>query len=304
MQLTNEAKGMQFSYRTLNKVITEVITWGNPFDSKGKDVIVCVTGNPGVPDFYIEFGEQLHKSTGFPVCHAGHVHVLDVESNILNPARERLYNLEGQIAHKLDLITNHIDKKCKLHLIGHSIGAWMILEILGKHESIIQRVSSINLLFPTIQKMAESRNGKYLNGFLRKIHPLLILLFILVNLLPEFIREFLISLYLKVSLLPPHYCERIMKYTVPSVGEKVLFLAYDEMDRVRDLNTDALNKVKHLTNVIYGSKDGWAPVSYMEDLKQFEPLLQMKQVDISHAFVLKSSEEVAEMVSDNIKTRC
>ncbi|KAJ2948087.1 hypothetical protein O0L34_g9884 [Tuta absoluta] len=305
--LTAQGNSIQFSYLTLNKVSTELITWGNPFHSKVKDVIICVTGNPGVPDFYIEFGEQLHKSTGFPVCvvgHAGHVHLADLESNLLSPDRVQLYNLEGQIAHKLDLINNKIDKNSKLHLIGHSIGAWMLLEILGKHDSIIQRVSSVNLLFPTIQKMAESRNGKFLNGFLRKIHFLVILLFSLVYLLPNFIREYLICLYLKVSSLPPHYCERIMKYINPTVGEKVLLLAYDEMDRVQDLNIAAVNKVKHLTNVIYGSQDGWAPVSYMDDLKQFQPLLQMKQVDISHAFVLKSSEKVADMVSDHIKTRC
>lgn len=84
------------------------------------------------------------------------------------------------------------------------------------------------------------------------------------------------------------------------VGEKMLHLAYDEMNNVKNLNVEVLDKIKHKTNVIYSNKDNWAPVSYMEDLKQFEPDLKMTMVDIDHAFVLKSSEPVADMVAQFI----
>lgn len=241
------------------------------------------------------------KNRCFP-GHAGHVEVPDSKSNDLHE-NEELFNLQGQLAHKLDLISNYVDKKSKLHLIGHSIGAWIILELLHKHETLSNKVSSINLLFPTIQKMAESRNGKFLNNVLRKIHVLIVMFFCLVALLPLWLRLSVIRLYLKFSSLPPHYTNRILKYLKPKVGEKVLFLAYDEMDTVTVLNTVVLNKVKHLTNVIYSNRDGWVPVHYMDDLKTFQPQLQMKEVHINHAFVLKSSEQVAEMVSNFIKLK-
>lgn len=80
-------------------------------------------------------------------------------------------------------------------------------------------------------------------------------------------------------------------------------MAYDEMDSVVSLNTGIVDKVKHITNVIYSSQDGWAPGHYMEDFKKFQPELQMKEVKIAHAFVLKSSEAVAEMVSNFISTK-
>lgn len=188
-------------------------------------------------------------------------------------------------------------------MIGHSIGAWLILELLNNHDSTTKRVSSINLLFPTIQKMAESRNGKFLNNVLRKINVLLVMFFSLAALLPLWLRTYVIGLYLKYHSLPPHYTERILKYLNPKVGEKVLFLAYDEMDTVTALNNEALDNVKHLTNVIYSNRDGWAPVQYMDDLRTFQPHLQMKEVHINHAFVLKYSEQIAEMVSDFIKTK-
>lgn len=188
-------------------------------------------------------------------------------------------------------------------MVGHSIGAWLSLELLNNHDSITKRVSSVNLLFPTLQKMAESKNGKFLNNVLRKINFLIIMFFSIVALLPLWFRTYVIRLYLKFNSLPPHYTERILKYLNPKVGEKVLFLAYHEMDTVTTLNTAALDKVKHLTNVIYSDRDGWAPVEYMNDLKTFQPNLQMTKVHINHAFVLKYSEQVAEMVSDFIKTK-
>lgn len=55
----------------LNDVQTRVLTWGDPFNCVDNDVIVCITGNPGVPDFYNEFASELHRITELPVCVVG-----------------------------------------------------------------------------------------------------------------------------------------------------------------------------------------------------------------------------------------
>lgn len=217
--------------------------------------------------------------------------------------QEHLFNLEGQIQHKLDLINNHIDKNSKLHLIGHSIGSWLILELLQKNKSMISRVSSVNLLFPTLQKMAKSRNGKFLNNVIRRLHVFIMMLFTLVNFIPDLIKNSIIGYYLNWHSLPPFYSERMLKFCSPKVGEKVLFLAYDEMDNVRSLNNEILEIIKGMTNVLYSPTDGWAPLNYMDDLRQFEPQIKMKEVNIEHAFVLKSSSKVATMVSDFIREK-
>lgn len=62
---------MRNEYVTLNNIQTHIITWGDPFDCGGQDVIVCITGNPGITDFYTEFGSELYKNTGLPVCIIG-----------------------------------------------------------------------------------------------------------------------------------------------------------------------------------------------------------------------------------------
>lgn len=62
---------MKNIYKTINQVQSHLITWGTPFDSKGSDVIVCISGNPGITDFYTEFGTELHENTKVPVCVIG-----------------------------------------------------------------------------------------------------------------------------------------------------------------------------------------------------------------------------------------
>lgn len=57
--------------KILNKVNTPILTWGNPFEANGKEVIFCVTGNPGISDFYIEFAEEMHKTLNLPVIVVG-----------------------------------------------------------------------------------------------------------------------------------------------------------------------------------------------------------------------------------------
>lgn len=61
-------------YKIINKVQSHLITWGTPFNSKGSDVIICITGNPGITDFYQEFGANLHENTKLPVCIIGKVY--------------------------------------------------------------------------------------------------------------------------------------------------------------------------------------------------------------------------------------
>lgn len=292
-------------YKNINNIQTRLITWGDPFDCNGEDVIVCITGNPGFSEFYIEFASQLYNQTGLATCiigQAGHEIVPDRQSNILKD-QEHLFNLEGQIQHKLDLICNNIDKQSKLHLIGHSIGAWLILKMFQRNNKLINRVSSVNLLFPTIQKMADTKNGVFLNNIIRRFHIILLLIFTIVYMLPEIVRSFLVVCYLKCKSLPLEYKERILKYCNPKVGQKVLFLAYDEMDTVIALDTKVIATIKHFTNVIYSNQDDWAPVHYIEDLSQFEPSICLKEVSVDHAFVLKSSETVADLVSDFIREK-
>lgn len=236
----------------------------------------------------------------FPILFSGHAG----HEESLSSTLKYLFNLKDQLEHKLDLIENHIDKNSKIHLIGHSIGAWMIVELLHKNSHLIDRVSSVNLLFPTIQKMAESRSGKVVNNVLRRVYKFVIFLSTLLYLLPKKVLSYIISVYIWIKSLPPNLNSAIIKILNPDVLQNVFHLAFNEMDRVVSLNIEGIQRIKHLTNVVYASNDGWVPAEYMEDLKQFTPHLRLREArNVDHAFVLKSSKEVAVTVAEFINTK-
>ncbi|KAL4716894.1 hypothetical protein ACJJTC_012705 [Scirpophaga incertulas] len=292
-------------FKTIGGVKSRIQIWDDPFYSGGKDVIICITGNPGIIDFYYEFCSELSNSTGLPLCligQAGH-DIFPDQLQISIKHNGHLFDLTGQINHKVDLINNVIDKECNIHLIGHSIGAWLIIEILKNHPEILRRVLSVNLLFPTIKEMAATTNGCYINNVIRKCNKLIMYLLVLLQILPTFIHKKLIRLYLIFVGLPMHYTNRLLKYTDPNIMEKVLFLAYKEMDKVRKLNVEGMQKIKQICNVIYGERDGWVPLYYMTELEQFQPQLQMIKVPYPHDFVLRYSKEVAKLVKEFITPR-
>ncbi|PZC75504.1 hypothetical protein B5X24_HaOG206045 [Helicoverpa armigera] len=287
-----------YTTKRLNNVETRLITFGDPFKCTS-EVIVVITGCPGIPDFYWEFADQLHRCTQLPVCVVGHAGHDDIEYPNVTPSKS-LYDIKGQIEHKLDLINNHFDKKKKLHLIGHSIGAWLLMELLHKNDHLTKRISSVNLLFPTLQNFSETKNGKLVNNFIRYLHGIILLFLFIIQLLPS-IRLVGIKVYLYLNSLPSYYVERVTIYLNPLLQEKSMLLAYESMGRIRQLNTGAIKKVKHImTNIVYSPQDEWVPMHHIQDLKNLVPHFTFKQVNVDHAFVLKSSVLVAKVVSNLI----
>lgn len=71
--------------------------------------------------------------------------------------------LKGQVEHKLRFIEKYVPDKCDLYLVGHSIGSKIISEML-KDNAMAKRltVKRSVFLFPTIQKMRETPNGRKL----------------------------------------------------------------------------------------------------------------------------------------------
>lgn len=67
---------------------------------------------------------------------------------------------------QVEFIKRYVPEDAHLHIIGHSIGAWCVLNLL-KNKDIEKRIQKCYLLFPTIEYMAETRNGIVFNNFVR-----------------------------------------------------------------------------------------------------------------------------------------
>jgi hypothetical protein len=72
-----------------------------------------------------------------------------------------LYNLEGQVEHKAHFIRNHVPNGTKLHLIGHSVGCYIILNMLKNKMIESHQIHMSYLLFPAIENIGASPNGKF-----------------------------------------------------------------------------------------------------------------------------------------------
>lgn len=101
---------MHEAYITLNGVRTNVTAHGKWIEEsliEVKDVVIIITGNPGVTGFYDIFAKTIHEQSGYPVwCvgHAGH----NIPQEEISPfpkltVKPELYGLKGQIEHKVSL---------------------------------------------------------------------------------------------------------------------------------------------------------------------------------------------------------
>lgn len=184
----------------------------------------------------------------------------------------------------------------------------MIIQMLKNYPEIRHRIQHAYLLFPTIERMAASSNGLF---FTKTVLPLLFLLRYIVNIFSKFpisVQALMLSYYFSLSSIPQHFLGTALKYARPSIMEKVLYLAKEEMTRLKELDASTLKTLRENHKKLkfyYGADDGWAPKKYIYQLKKKIPELDL-EIDnnkIEHAFVLKSSVEVGRLVARWIMCR-
>lgn len=178
----------------------------------------------------------------------------------------------------------------------------MILELLKRPE-IKERVQKCYLLFPTIERMAVTSNGFWYTKVFLRFFFILRLLLSAFLMLPTFVQTFLVYIYFLVSSIPETFLGTGLKYATRDVMERVNFLALDEMKRVKALDVDVVKANVHLLKLYYGTTDGWVPVKYYEEIKARVPNIdaQLDTKKIDHAFVLRSSTEMGNIVAEMIK---
>lgn len=121
-----EKKNMFKSIVNVNKVPTEIISFNKSIEDELdepsiKDIVIVITGNPGVPAFYKEFARQLQSklSSKVPIWiigHTGHTLNLDNDDYNLYPdpkINKNLYDLNGNLEHKVNFLNQKYIKKKK-----------------------------------------------------------------------------------------------------------------------------------------------------------------------------------------------
>ncbi|XP_015518313.1 lipid droplet-associated hydrolase [Neodiprion lecontei] len=308
---------MQEAFLDLNGVPTHVTSEGRWVEAGlaadgHRDVVVVIPGNPGLPSFYNGFIKTLNSKlpTETPVWmvgHAGHVQPSKTSLRSL-PKYEHnrhLYNLDGQLKHKAEFIKKYVPKDARLHLVAHSIGSWFVLNLL-KDEEIRNQVVKCYLLFPTIERMAESPNGKFFTRFATPLISILVFLSWIFTFLPLIIQILLIEVASFFIGIPRKCRKSVLQLVNPAVLRRVFSLAKQELEIVRELDHELVSKNSDKLWLYYGSKDGWTPVKYYEEIRTRYPNLNavLCKRGILHSFVLESDTEmgniVADIINDNI----
>lgn len=244
---------------------------------KSQTQIVIIPGNPGIVEFYEYFAEQLHTFTHLPVICISHTnHLFDQEQKI----QPRSFpTLKEQINDKITILKRLVfnNKDNNVIFIGHSIGCYIILHIIASLDPEMRaQVKRAFLLFPTVERMKMSPNGKWLTFLAKNFKWFLYLVIFITSKVPNFLRKrVLYWFYIRKFRNNDHlalcsnFLDSVMSFSSSYYSlRSSLDMGHDEMLEVDKLDVKLLKLGGKALVFYFGKKDNWCPMHYYEDMKK------------------------------------
>ena len=274
--------------------------------SEKNSLLLIVPGSPGIGHFYIPFATKLfHLGKGSyevsVVSHAGHspghAKTTNTENEVeMQPSARDWYSLEDQIAHKMAFLKKH-ENKDSLYLVGHSIGCWIVLQMLRQLEP--SRVKKVVLLFPTVEKMSVTPNGQKMAPLFTAWRTPFTAMIWLISFVPNWFKQYALSWYFHTT--PQDHLEHVVQATI-NINSKcmynILCMADQEMKEVVEPPLEIIDNNIDKLAFYYGADDKWTLTSCYEDMKYRHPDkdINLCKSNFPHAFVESASDEIAEFV--------
>ena len=259
-------------------------------------LVLVIPGNPGVAQLYAPFAEHLVAASAGRLSvavasHAGHAPG--------HRASDGFFTLRDQHDHHRAFLAS-LPPTSTVHLVGHSIGAWMVLGLLDALPEA-QRGQAF-LLFPTIERMAVTPAGRRMSPMFGPLRRPSVLLSRLIRRLPGRDRVLEGSL---LSGVPPEeravLLEGILQLSPDSL-HNVLQMAGEEMETVIDLPEALLSRHADRLTLYYGSADRWNLPGMARGVQSRFPGAEVVRCSagISHAFMFDGSATMAEFVAQRL----
>lgn len=325
----------------------------NDGDSNWQDYLIfLIGGNPGYISYYEPFLSTLYahlsksslsESARFYIF-ANSLAGFDNNELAWGQKASGPVGLTQQIQNTEDLIYGQIelhqkanpseDTRPKVILIGHSVGAYILLEIIRRHKQRIDKENQEDfdliggiLLFPTIVNIARSPMGLVASQYL-KIPRIAQITGAVVqfwaNLLPESLLHQVIRLVMR---FPEHAARTTVRMLRSAAGvRQALFLAKDEMEMITENRwteevwgaatspgTNPQDTANQNLVFYWGRSDQWVAKQTREDLitahghrapkgadalsDDWKPTMFVDEDKIPHGFCIKHSEIMADLVS-------
>lgn len=182
------------------------------------------------------------------------------------------------------------------------MGALYTLNML-KETDIKARIKRSYLLFPVVERMGDTPRGPGFKKLFIDKYLLLKFVYTLFYILPLFIRNFLLVTYFRYMNHPLKFRKSFLDYINPNVLDKSVFLTKDVIDNVKTLDYEFVEKNRNLMKFFYGTRDGWAPISYYNELIYNVPDVdaELDKTNMPHTFVFKKNNQMADIVSKWIR---
>ncbi|KAJ6519647.1 hypothetical protein C8R45DRAFT_952225 [Mycena sanguinolenta] len=260
--------------------------WNSTGCESPEAVFLFVPGNPGLLQFYTQFLSMLHvkhpRLAIFAHAHLGHT------PNI--PTHE--YGLSAQVESAIEAVDaiRVTFGTTKIVLSGHSVGAWVALQVLKARPSDIFQ---LQLLCPTLSHIADTPNGRRLSWLFRSPFPWVI------SWLSYLTRPLPLSLVfhnwpvLQVAVLRSLLNSRTTIFAC-------LSMAHEEMNTIREPDPVLLNEHRHRIYLYYAAEDDWVSIHQAKMTSLYLPdeaTRIVENANVPHAFCLAHSAEVASQCS-------
>lgn len=123
-----------------------------------RPLFIWIPGNPGLLEYYEELLQLIHKQNPeweiLGISHAG----MSPDYVSRGGRDNKIYSLEEQIEHKIQVINNFTSPSRPLIIMGHSVGAYIAQRIVLSKE-LVGRVIKLGMLTPTIVDIHTSEKG-------------------------------------------------------------------------------------------------------------------------------------------------
>ncbi|KAF8213247.1 hypothetical protein K438DRAFT_1803655 [Mycena galopus ATCC 62051] len=283
-QCTKSPTQAVFNHQTLGPAHA---LWWNSCEEFPDAVFLFVPGNPGLLQFYDDFLALLHtkhpRLAIFGHAHLGHTPHL--------PSREHSLSAQVESAiEAVDAIRNTFGKT-KIILSGHSVGAWIALQVLKARPSDIYKLF---LLCPTLTHIADTPNGRRLSWLFRAPLPSVI------SWLSYLTRPLPLSFVfpnwpvLQIAVLRSLLNSRATIFAC-------LSMAHEEMVTIREPDPALLNDHRHRICLYYAAEDDWVSTHKAKITSMYSPdevvTRVVENANVPHAFCLSHSTEVASQCS-------
>ncbi|RLM00937.1 hypothetical protein CFD26_108869 [Aspergillus turcosus] len=304
--------------------------------SSSRVTIFMISGNPGLIGYYHTFlslladklssrGARLHSRTH---SHASDFQIyghslrgFELEPEDLD-AGKRCFGLEEQICYVQGKLEGFLagsgaesETKQKVILVGHSVGAYIAMEILRRHrESAEFDIVGGIMLFPTVVDIAKSASGQKLTRLLYFVPQLALVVGFLARVLAMLLPgDLLRGLIKNVMGSPP---DSAVETTAAFIKSKrgvrqALHLAADEMrtitsDKWGDDVWGVSTANEPLTRLFFyfGRNDHWVAERTRDEIVELRgrveggPKMFVCELGLPHAFCLKHNDIMAEKVAD------